>query len=647
MLTTAKTRMRRRSLVRSAARALLAGVALSALASGWGRAETTVAPMAEPARVTAPGSVTVAPPVGASDVATGAIVTDPAPPVGAIAPSAPVPTAPAPTVTALEPVPAAVTALLAEIPAASTLKMSAADREALSAFYSARQGEALWLADGRFNPKADAARARIAAAADDALDPREFKLPTAPSSGAPADIARAEVLMSVAALNYGRKAWGGRLKPVSVSPSITAEPTPFDAAAALSSLDTSHDVAQTLDGFNPQHPQFQELRKLLKSARGNRPTEPEHPVIGYGKMLEPGADDPRVPALRARFGMRGAADDFYYDSALQDAVIEFQKKNKIGASGLVNRQTLRALNAGSGRRDDADLIEINMERWRWMPRDLGSKHVFVDVPAFQLHIMQDGVSTYETRVIVGKSTNQTPIFSDAIDHIVVNPYWNVPSTIALKEMQNGSLRGFEVVDSRGKPAELDWEGIRTNRLRIRQPPGERNALGAIKFMFPNSHSVYLHDTSSRKLFANSDRALSHGCVRVDKPLEFADALSGDQGLSGAKLKSLVGGKEKRLNLATPIPVHLTYFTAWVGADGKLAGREDLYALDPRVRAALRGQPLPPLPVEAAPRVVAKAKPKPKPSASAVAAVAPAPQAPPQPQREGPGGWLARIFGDSR
>ena len=620
-------------------RSLLISVAAAALIAGAARAETVEAQTPEPAQVTVPAPSVTPPPVGARDFSTGALgdeQTAPAP-QNVVTPQAPA----TPAVT-LAPIPVAINALLADASPASPLKLTRADREALIAFYAARQGEPIWIADGRFSPKAADAKARIAKAGDDALDPREFKLPAAPATAEPAEIARAEAQMSAAALSYARKAWGGRISPLVVSKSITMTPSPFDAQMALASLNDSHDVAATLDGFNPQHPQFQELRKLLAAARQESgANEPALPKIGFGKLLEPGADDPRVPVLRTRLGLTGGSEDFYYDTETVDAVIAFQKKNKIGASGLLNKQTIRALNLVARPHTDAELIEINMERWRWMPRDLGTKHVFVDIPVYHLHIMQDGASTYETRVIVGKTANQTPIFSNAIDHIVVNPYWNVPSTIALKEMQNGSLRGFEVVDSRGKPAALDWEGIRTNRLRIRQPPGERNALGNIKFMFPNSHSVYLHDTPTRKLFANAERALSHGCVRVDKPLEFADALSGDQGLSGERLKSMVGGKERSLTLKTPIPVHLTYFTAWVGDGGRLETRQDIYALDARLRAALRGEPLPPLPEEAAPKVMVKAKPKPKPAEVVEAA-------PPPPQRvAGPGDWLARIFGDSR
>lgn len=642
----------------SVRRILLAGAAFAALSAASVRAETGMAPVPEPAQVAAPDMA----PQRDRDFPTGAInePTAPATP-DALSPSAPaalspaVPEAPAaeapsamPAAEALAPLPAAIVGFFADNGPAAELKMPSADRQALAAFYAARKGEPVWLADGRFTPKAEDARIRIGKAADDGLGARDFKLPgSQPDGQSPDELARAEAQLSAAALAYAREAWGGRVKPSVVSPSITVEGTPFDAAQALASLADSGDVAATLDGFNPQHPQFQELRKLLQVARADRSEGPELPRVDFGKLIEPGMEDARVPALRKRLGLQGAPDDLYYDSELQDAVVAFQKKSKIGASGLVNRQTVRALNAVSRPHDDAELIEMTMERWRWMPRDLGEKHVFVDIPAYRLHIMENGASTYDTRVIVGKSTNQTPIFSNAIDHIVVNPYWNVPASIALKEMQNSSLRGFEVVDSRGRPAPLDWEGIRTNKLRIRQPPGERNALGNIKFMFPNSHSVYLHDTPTRKLFERNERALSHGCVRVDRPLEFADALSGDQGLSGSKLKSMVGGKERSLNLKTPIPVHLTYFTAWVGPDGKLEKRNDLYSLDGRLRSALRGEKLPPLPKEPAPQILAK--PKPKPASAPSAPVAEAAAVPPAPQQRvaGPGDWLSRIFGSSR
>ncbi|MDR4307876.1 L,D-transpeptidase family protein [Chelatococcus sambhunathii] len=629
---------RRRPFVMRAS-GLFGAAAMCALIVGSAQAENR----ADPVAAAAPDPLYNPPAVGDRDFSTGALA-DPAatPAPAATAPAQSQP--PAPELTNLAPLPAAVMATLGD----PAFKLSQGDRDALKTFYAARQGAPFWISNDRFTDKAEAAKARIAKAAEDGLDPKAFKLPAPPADATPSEVAQAEIRMSVAALAYGRQAWGGRITPSSISPLVTAQPTPFDAQAALASLDQSHDVAATLDGFNPQHPQFQELRKLLAAARGAQGEVQELPRIPAGKLLEPGGEDPRVPALRKRLGLSGAPDDLYYDSELEQAVVAFQKQNKIGASGLVNKVTIRALNAGSHPRGDAELIELNMERWRWMPRDLGAKHVFVDIPVFRLHIMEDGRSTYDTRVIVGKATNQTPVFSDEIDHIVVNPYWNVPSTIALKEMQGSSLRGFEVVDSRGRKVEdFSWEDVKANRVRIRQPPGERNALGHIKFMFPNKHSVYLHDTSSRSLFEKSARAMSHGCVRVDRPLEFADALSGDQGLSGSKLKSMIGGKERSLTLSRKIPVHLTYFTAWVDPNGKLETRDDLYGLDGRLRLALRGEPLPPLPKDEAPRVIAKPKPKPKPAPAPEETVASAVPAP-APERPKSVNWIHRLFGvDSR
>lgn len=636
--------------LRRQASVLVIGLALAASASA-ARA-TSDSEGAVPAPESAPHDIGVdaaSQPTGAIDAApkpeeaqpTAAPAETPAPEGSASAvPAMP----PLDTLRAAGPVGASMADLLAET-GAGRLKAPAPDRAVLLAFYAGREGRPVWIEDGRFTPKADAAKTRIAAAGDDGLDAGRYRLPDQPASSEDAvATARADVELSAAALAYAREAWGGRLTPGSVSPSISSRPDAFDAAAALGSLDGATDVAAVLDGFNPQHPQFQALRKLLVEARASRADVTVHPTIPGGKLLTPGDDDPRVPALRKRFGLSGAENDYYYDSALADAVTDFQKAQKLGASGIVNRQTLKALNFATKPKDETALIEANMERWRWMPRELGAKHVFVDLPAFELHIFQDGRSIYDTRVIIGKATNQTPLLSSAINQIVVNPYWNVPVSIAIKELAQGSLRGYEVVDSRGRVVEsVDWEAVRAGKMRIRQAPGERNALGHIKFLFPNSHAVYLHDTSSRSLFAKSDRAMSHGCVRVDKPLEFADALSGDQGYNGDKLQKMIGGKERGLGLGTAIPVYLTYFTAKVGDDGRLETRKDIYGLDERVSAALRGEPLPPIKVESLPQIV-RAKPKPAPTEAQTASAAPAPQAP---RRDGPGAWLARLFGDSR
>jgi murein L,D-transpeptidase YcbB/YkuD len=249
--------------------------------------------------------------------------------------------------------------------------------------------------------------------------------------------------------------------------------------------------------------------------------------------------------------------------------------------------------------DLVPVVLVNMEKWRWMPRDLGRFHVRVSIPDYTVTVRKDGGIIHTTRVVVGKTTNKTPIFSDEIEHIVVNPAWNVPVSIATKEMlpavraNPGALRGYQVfalIKGRYRavdPRRINWRKIDMRKIQIRQPPGERNALGKIKFMFPNPYSVYLHDTPSKSLFAHDRRAYSHGCVRVMDPMEFADALlSEEKDLNAAYLKKLFGGKERTVKLTRKVPVHLTYFTARVDEAGTLQTRDDVYGHDSRIEAGL-------------------------------------------------------------
>ncbi len=244
---------------------------------------------------------------------------------------------------------------------------------------------------------------------------------------------------------------------------------------------------------------------------------------------------------------------------------------------------------------EAEII-ANMERWRWLPRDLGLSYILVNIPEYELRVFRDGKIVHQTHVIVGKRETPTPIFSGQMDHLIVNPYWNIPPSIALKEMLPQLQRdpyalqrkGFEVVKG-GKvvdPASIDWSsGVRN--VGIRQPPGERNALGFIKFMFPNQHAVYLHDTPSRRLFANASRAYSHGCVRVMEPFKLAEiVLSAETGMSEKRLRSMIGGPERYLNLKNTLPVHIGYFTAFVDDAGQLQARPDIYGHSRKVRLAL-------------------------------------------------------------
>lgn len=476
--------------------------------------------------------------------------------------------------------------------------------QAVADFYAARENAPVWSADGIPSLVARRLIGRLGQADRDGLTPADYALPAGLARTAgkldAQTVARFETHLSAALLAYAEEAQAGRVAPNDLSRSITASPKRPKPVAALQSLAEASDPLAVLDGFNPPHPQFQALREQLALLRQPK-TEEERPVVvPAGKALKPGASDPRVAALRQRLGVEvtegGEAERF--DDPLKEAVLAFQRDNGLHPDGIVGARTLLALNAVADDGMAVSDVIANMERWRWMPRDLGAFHIFVNIPEFQARLYRDGTKVYETRIVVGKPSNQTPVFSDVMDHVIVNPYWNVPYSIVSQEMlpsiqanPNGYLggRNYEVLAG-GRvvnPASVDWAGGNLRSVRIRQRPGRGNALGQIKFMFPNKHSVYLHDTPSKSLFGRSSRAFSHGCVRVKDPFDFADALLQlDENWSAARLKKLVGGQERRVDLTHAVPVHLAYFTAFVDAEGRLQRRPDIYGHNATLTKAL-------------------------------------------------------------
>ncbi|WP_249690609.1 L,D-transpeptidase family protein [Stappia sp. WLB 29] len=497
--------------------------------------------------------------------------------------------------------------------------MSAERRKQLDEFYAARGHELLWIADGVPTVEARRLVARLAQADRDGLKPADYALPAdlAHSAGRmdEARAARFEALLSAAALAYADHAQAGRVQPVSLSKNVTLEPVHPEPQEVLAALAASADPAAVLEGYNPPQPGFAALRAALAEIRA-RDEDETPPMVPDGATLKEGMRDARVAVLRARLGLtseraveaEAAADavadqaseasaEELFDARVKEAVLAFQRENGLHADGVVGPRTLLALNAVSDDGMAESDIVANMERWRWMPRDLGAFHIFVNIPEFKARLFRDGAQVYETRVVVGKPSNQTPVFSDVMDHVIVNPYWNVPYSIASEELLPSimsdpgylSQRNYEVLAG-GRvvdPSSVDWSGVNLNKVRIRQRPGGGNALGQIKFMFPNRHAVYLHDTPSKSLFARSARAFSHGCVRVQDPFDFADALlQMDSEWTAARLKSMVGGQEKRADLTRPVPVHLAYFTAFVDENGKLQRRPDIYGHNATLTKAL-------------------------------------------------------------
>ncbi len=471
---------------------------------------------------------------------------------------------------------------LAKGEALTHARLGRRDREAIVAFYAARDHRPLWLDGEAWTPAAKAVIGRLEKAFEDALDANDYPVPTVdvlPRENRAAVLADADIKLSVAAVAYARDARGARVEPGRLSRLVTpklALPEPADVLAQLAAATAAGDA---LAAYNPPHQGYSALRKKLAEIRAARPAVPLVRVPA-GPILRVGMRDPRVPLVRVRFGL-GPDTDLTYDERVASAVADFQKENGLVVNGVLNKQTLMALAGVPAARSEGDVVS-NMERWRWLPADLGRQHIIVNIPEFTVRLIRAGAVAHQARVIVGKPETPTPIFSDVMEHAIVNPYWNVPPSILKNEFLP------RMAEDPDYATRLGYEVIqRGNTISIRQPPGDRNALGYIKFMFPNEHAVYLHDTPSRRLFTTERRAYSHGCVRIDQPFRFAELVLGkDEGWPEERVRKLIGKGERMIRLKEQIPIHLVYFTLSVDETGTVTTRDDLYGYSARVRAAL-------------------------------------------------------------
>jgi L,D-transpeptidase YcbB len=405
-------------------------------------------------------------------------------------------------------------------------------REKIAGAYVARQFAPFWIDSKGWRESAASAATRLRAASEDGLDLRAVKIP---ATDRDADVA-GELALSEAVATYAHQARGGRLQPERLSHLIGAKTTlPEPAEAVATVADAGERANETLQGYNPPHFGYQQLREKLAELRGRR--------AGLSGLDRVAAVEDGVPQ----------------SDALPPAKLK--------------RRRLETLGGASTPHVEAEIL-ANMERWRWLPRELGDDRIEVNIPDFELTLIRHGEVAHRTRVIVGKEQTPTPIFSDEMVEIIVNPSWYVPQSIIQKEWKGGVGAGYQV-------------SYRNGQMVVRQPPGEKNALGRIKFLFPNDYAVYMHDTPSRGLFAQSHRAFSHGCMRVDQPFALAEAVLGPgSGWSQERVKKLVGDKERYINLSKPLPVHVVYFTAYVDETGRLIQRPDLYGYSARVRKAL-------------------------------------------------------------
>jgi murein L,D-transpeptidase YcbB/YkuD len=587
-------------------------------------ASTTPPAAAKPADVvTTPAPVTpenaaLAPavPLGASPDTTPAA---PPAPVTAAAPSAPpattaaTPSAPeaTPAAPAPEPVKAASNVAPADQPVADRLKDQLAsktqryfdrkaEKSAVEKFYGARDYAPLWTQGGSLTNTAKGAIARLKDAASDGLNPSDYPVPDFASATTPDALAEADLKLTNSVLDYARQAQSGRMHWSQVSADIQYPEHPTDPVEVLANVSTAKDASAALDSYNPPQKLYKELKKKLAELRGqgdgpvaaigDGPTLKYVPAKGK-KQPEVIVEDQRVPQLRARLGVENA-DDTHYDAKVAEAVRRFQENADIPATGALDGRTVTALN--SPKRDkQIDTVLVNMERWRWLPRDLGvpalgDAYVILNIPDYTLKVMQHGAQVWTTRVVTGKpGQHATPLLTETMKYITVNPTWNVPPSIVYNEYLPALQQDPTVLQRMG----LRLEQNRDGSVHISQPPGEANALGRIRFNFPNKFLVYQHDTPDKYLFEKSERAFSHGCMRVQYPDQYASVLLNialpEQKWSPERVRGMYGSSEIDLKFPTPIPVNITYQTAFVDDAGKLQIRRDVYGRDATMISLLK------------------------------------------------------------
>jgi murein L,D-transpeptidase YcbB/YkuD len=456
-----------------------------------------------------------------------------------------------------------------------------AEQRAVLAFYQERHHAPLWHEGDALNAAGQALRAVLARAAEDGLRPADYAQPRL-LLPRPGDLAAADVRLTLAAVRYARDARGGRIDPRRLSALITPKlelPTAGDVLSRLGAAGA--EPGTVLASFQPPHAGYRALRARLAALRAEQPARPPEVRIPAGPAVRIGMRDDRIALVRARFGF-APDDNRVLDKSLATVVAEFQRENGLPANGVLNRATVDALNGVSPAQAEGDLIAA-MERWRWLPADLGEEHIIVNVPEYMMRKVEGGAVVHSSRVVVGKAERPTPIFSDMMDHLVLNPSWTIPPTILRKDILPKLASDPGYAERRG------YQVIRRgNNITVRQPPGPSNALGNVKFMFPNDHAVYLHDTPSRNLFASARRAYSSGCVRVERPLKLAElVLSGTEGgWSEQRLQNLVGSGERTIRLARKLPIHIVYMTHVVDENGTLKTFEDIYGFHRRTREAL-------------------------------------------------------------
>ena len=423
-------------------------------------------------------------------------------------------------------------------------------------------------------------------------------------------LAKLDTLLTYNIVKYVHDVSFGQLKPYLVDPELFAEAgdRSFDPVATILKLTAVEDLGSFLQELPPDNIHYAGLKEGLTDYLQMEKQE-DWLIIESGKSLRPGDDNARVEPIRKRLSLltqKALPTDnpSIYDDELKEAVLAFQMRHGLKTDGIIGKNTLRELNVSPAQR--MDQIRINMARWRWQDHRLGDEYIVVNIANYQLYAYRDGELALSLPVIVGKLQHQTPVFSDRIKYVEFFPFWNIPPSIAknkelpeLKKnpfhLEEKKIRLFSNWQEDGVELDsttIDWSQVTRSqmaRYKLRQDPGTFNALGLVKFVFPNKYSVYLHDTPTKDLFDEHYRSFSHGCIRVSDPEKLAlFVLEGeDQGWSEERVEELFNGEERKVvRVRRSLPIHLTYQTAWLDKGGGIHFNGDVYSRDKKLVKAL-------------------------------------------------------------
>jgi L,D-transpeptidase YcbB len=464
--------------------------------------------------------------------------------------------------------------------------------DATLAFYRGREWRAAWIGAKRPLGQGNSVHEALGRAWEDGLPPARYRHDLATEalarlaakgesklsdSLAIRHLADIDVLLTEGFLRLARDLVAGMLDPAEAGLDYRIAREAAPDGAALDQLLAGVDPRRLIAELRPSIPQYERMRTALLDLHEAEARGGWQP-IGTGTALEEGVRGESVAQLRqrlvagidaeeARLARSGAADPSLFDGDLKRAVQHFQERHAIAPDGVAGAATVRELNHTV--EDWIAELRLNLDRWRWLPNELGERYVLVNIAGFEMEVVERGHVIESMNVVVGKESTATPVFSDSIRHVVVNPYWNVPDGIMARTIAPAMARDPNYL------AKHDMEVVDG---RVRQRPGPMNSLGRYKFIFPNEHDVYLHDTPDGHLFSRTERAFSSGCVRIERPRDFARLLLRLQ--SDRDPDSLDGifasGKEQWIKLDRPLPVYLLYFTAWVQEDGSVRFHHDVY-----------------------------------------------------------------------